>query len=96
MLKSHIRKIAMSALFTITLATMGLPFYGYYGVSEIPGFAALFAHRILLSSSDPAVFSNPFVFVISILLYFGNVWWVKSGKTSGLLPKLLAILPMCL
>ncbi|MDR3289114.1 MAG: hypothetical protein LBT22_06760 [Peptococcaceae bacterium] len=90
-----LKKVGASIVFLMAILTMLLPFYGFKGVSNIPGIAAILDHKILLSPGEMAVFSNIPVFVIAILLYYFCLWGDRNpGRTnrSGVALQVLAVM----
>jgi hypothetical protein len=72
-----------------------LPFYGFRGVSGIPGMAA-FEHKLMISGPGVPILSNAFVFIYSIMLFYVGIWWTAIFKIPALFEKPIRILPVAL
>jgi hypothetical protein len=79
--------------FAISIYMFNLPFYGFLGVSEIPGFAAIFEHKILVAGNTFVFLSNPIVFILAILFFLVSIWMknvpLKIRLVGTILPLLL-------
>jgi hypothetical protein len=61
-------------LFAVSICSFKIPFYGYSGVQEVPGFAAIFNHKIMVAGNTFVFISNPLVFILAIVMFIVSVW----------------------